>query len=114
MATHKSIAFRIYFMAQVLKVLKDSDDLYEFACIVAEIIQKDRAIVHSLTDVNIPFNEALKEHLKSLLRTPERTRMLDVAQAFHDALQNRDLKNYEVRLWAETSFEFLDKVRCAM
>ena len=83
MATHKNIAIRIYDTAQLLNVLSDDDDLYQFACLVAEIINKDRASVSSLADVNVSFNEALKEHLKSLLKTPEKERMLDVAQAFH-------------------------------
>ena len=38
MATHKNIAIRIYHVAQVFRILKDSDDLYEFVCLVSEII----------------------------------------------------------------------------
>ena len=40
--------------------------------------------------------------------------MLDVAQAFHEALQNQIIKGYRVEYWSDTSFEFLDKVRNAM
>ena len=31
MGSYKSVAFRIYYLAKILRVLTDSDDLYEFA-----------------------------------------------------------------------------------
>ena len=86
MTSNKSIAIYIFYIASLLRILKDTDDYYEFSCLIHEFINIDRVIVFSQIGMIFSFNEALKKHFKSLLSSLETKRMLDVTQAFHDAL----------------------------
>ena len=104
MRANQARALKIFAIAKKLNILRNFEDEDDFAYLVAELIVRDHAAVNGRTSRDMDFEDALKDYLKELVSQPDKKHVLDVAQAFHDALRKSDVKRFRVTWYDETSF----------
>lgn len=86
MRTELRKAARIVEISNALKFSTRHDELEEMVQTVNKLINDDHRAIQSLTSKVKTFDEALKEYMRGLMSETDNKNMLDVCQAFHQAL----------------------------